>query len=80
MKENNDFLEDRYVKEGKTNLGVYFIRYRDEQMRIKVTGGTDPQAIMIPPTAREEAGQPPILSQPHVLQPPILQQQFAPPP
>lgn len=45
MKENNDFLEERILKEGKTNLGVFFIRFREESARAK---NEDPKSIMVP--------------------------------
>lgn len=35
MKENAEFLEERYTKDGKTNLGIFYIRFREEQMRAK---------------------------------------------
>jgi hypothetical protein len=31
MRENEDFLEERLQKEGSTNLGVYYLRYREEK-------------------------------------------------
>ena len=30
MKENYEFLEERYIKEGKTNLGIYYEKFREE--------------------------------------------------
>jgi len=35
MKENQDFLDEKFNKEGQTNLGIYYIRFREEQMKIK---------------------------------------------
>jgi hypothetical protein len=31
MKENEEFLEERLVKEGTTNLGPFYLRFRDEK-------------------------------------------------
>lgn len=31
MRENEDFLEERLNKEGSTNLGIYYLRYREEK-------------------------------------------------
>lgn len=33
MRENEEFLEEKLVKEGATNLGVYFIRFREERIK-----------------------------------------------
>jgi len=30
MKENQDFLEERFTNKGATNLGIYYIRFREE--------------------------------------------------
>jgi hypothetical protein len=36
MRENEDFLEERLTKEGSTNLGIYFLKYREEKkLKIK---------------------------------------------
>jgi hypothetical protein len=49
MRENEDFLEERLIKEGSTNLGIYFLKYRDEK-KLKIK--EQPSNIMLPPEAR----------------------------
>ena len=34
------------TKEGSTNLGVYYLRFREEQKKVK-----EPSSIMLPPEA-----------------------------
>ena len=53
MRENHEFLEERYLKEGNTNLGIFFVKFREEQARLKsLSSGA--QSIMIPPTPSGE--------------------------
>lgn len=50
MKENEAFLEEKFIKEGTTNLGVYYTRFREEQLKKKQSQ----HALMIPPTQQME--------------------------
>lgn len=74
MKENFLFLEERLHHEGKTNLGVYFLKFKEEQNQSKTSGLMIPPAgLMIPPVVGEKADQPPMLAQPvpqAIVQPP----------
>lgn len=48
MKENEEFLEDRFLKAGKTNLGIFYVRFREEQAKLK-NEIANPSSIMVPP-------------------------------
>lgn len=48
MKENQGFLEEKLLKEGSTNLGVYYERFREEQALQQ--SGKSTVNMMIPPT------------------------------
>ena len=56
MRENEEFLEERLKKEGQTNLGVYYLKFREDK-------NNKDQVIMVPPSANM-----PILTAPPPIQ------------
>jgi hypothetical protein len=55
MKENEEFLEDRFLKAGKTNLGIFYVRFREEQAKLK-NEIANPSSIMVPPGILQSEG------------------------
>ena len=55
MKENEEFLEEKFKSSGATNLGIYYIRFREESMKAKAVAILNPTTVMIPPSLQDTA-------------------------
>jgi len=78
--ENEEFLEDYHQKEGRTNLGNYYLKYRQEKLQQTTNNATE--NIMVPPDPQpaqainpETAEQP---QQPAIVAPTVEASQPAP--
>lgn len=57
MRENEEFLEEKFVKDGQTNLGVYYMRFREERIKLKNMATQNPANVMIPPGLQDSINQ-----------------------